>query len=204
MNFNEIKSNWDKENAGNIQIPESVSELRKAQHPIDKLKRNMKFELIIQVAALVFLPFYFYMRYNGEMQDLLLGVYAVFFLTCIYFLYNFYLFYKQTVAYAAVSRDSLYELYYSLRLNMERYKSAGFLLIPFLMIIAGIGSIAKAENINLGWLELLVRLKRFLIFMVVASGIYIGVLIIWVDIFYGKYARQIKDALDELKDENQA
>jgi Ca2+/Na+ antiporter len=204
MNFDEIKSKWDQENSKNIQVPESVSKLRKAQHPIDKLKRNMKFELITQIATLIILPFYFGNRFSGDIQDLLLGVYAVFVLICLYYLYNFYRFYKQSVAYSADSRESLNELYYSLRLNMERYKSLGFLILPFIMILLGLNSIESGENTSQGWPELLVNLKRFLISMVVVAGIYIGAVIVWVDILYGKYARQIKDALDELKEEDQA
>jgi hypothetical protein len=203
MNFDEIKSGWDQENAGNLEIPDSVSKLGKARHPIDKLKRNMKIELILQVATLLVLPFYFRFNFRGDMQDVLLGVYAVFVLICAYYLYHFYLFYKQSVAYSANSRHNLYELYYGLRLNMERYRALGFLFIPFIMIIAGMSSIGNAGDFSLGSLEVLANLKRFLIFMVVASGVYIGIVIIWVDMLYGRYARQIRNALDELKEEYQ-
>lgn len=204
MNFDDIKSNWDQENSGNIQIPESVSELKKAQHPIDKLKRNMRLELILQVITLLILPFYFRIHLSGDLQDVLLGVYAVFLLICIYYTYHFYLFYKKSMAYSGASRDSLYELYYSLRLNMERYRSFGFLLLPFVMLLAGLSSLEHVENLSLEWQEILVRLKSLLMSMVVLAVIFIGTVILWVDRLYGKYARQIKDALDELKEENQA
>lgn len=198
MNLDDIKSSWNKETAENIQLPKSVSALGKAKHPVDKLKRNMRFELALQLATLIILPFYLRSRFSNNMQELLMGVYAVFVLICIYYLYNFYLFYKKNVAYSIASKDSLYDLYYGLRLNMERYKSLGFLLIPFVMIMVGLGSIENPENASMGGVELLANLKNFLITMVLVTAIYIGVVIFWVDVLYGKYARQLKDVLEEL------
>jgi hypothetical protein len=43
---------------------------------------------------------------------------------------------------------------------------------------------------------------HYLIAMIVAVIVYIALIVLWVELFYGKYTRQIRDILQELKEEN--
>lgn len=201
MNFDEIKSNWDQEDHGDINIPKSISEMGQARHPVEKLKRNMRFELIMQVVTLILLPFFFRLHFRDEFYEILWGVYVVFVLISLYYSFGFYKFYKGSLGYSETTRDSLNELYYELKLNMERYRSLGFLCLPFIIIIAGLSALSRFDASNVDWLQMVVHLRAFLIGMVVASAIYIWVIIIWVNKLYGTYARQLKNILDELKEE---
>ena len=204
MNLDDIKNNWNELNHENIQLPESVSDLKKAQHPIAKLKRNMGMEFILQMLTMLALPVYFRYQFSEDLQNVLLGVYAVFVLICAYYFYHFYLFYNRDLRSFNNSKDSLYELYYNLLLNIERYKSCGFLFIPFIIILAGMGSLDGAKNVDMQWSVLIANLKEFLLGMIVATGIYIAMVIVWIEWFYGRYACQIKDVLHELREDTES
>lgn len=201
MNFDEIKSNWDKEDSGSIKIPKHVSQFKEAKHPIEQIKKNMKLEFWFQVVTIIALPFLTQYHFDAQMQKIFLGFYSVFFLISAYYFYNFYLFYNSTTQYSGDSKDSLYELYYNLRLNMERYKSFGFLLIPFVIGVSAMLWLSKPEhtdfaNIPFGDFKVLI--------MALIAGViaYIALIVLWVDMVYGKYTRKIKEVLRELKEEN--
>ena len=202
MNFDEIKSNWDNEGSDDVNIPGSITELKRAKHPIDKIKKNMKFEFYGQVLCIITVPFLTQQIFIGSLQELFLGFYAVFVLISAYYFYHFHVFYKQTNLNATSSKDNLYELYYNLRLNMERYKSFGFLLIPFIIGFAALTWIEKPGHLDLDKAMFFGNLITYLTAMIVAVIVYIALIVFWVEMVYGKYTRQIKDILQELKEEN--
>jgi len=202
MNFDEIKGSWDKEGSENVNIPGSISQLKRANHPVDQIKKNMKFELYGQILFILAVPFLTHLYFDSRLQTFFLGFYAVFVLISAYYFYNFYLFYKQTTRYSTSSKDSLYELYYNLRLNIERYKSFGFLLIPFVIGTLAMVLINKSEHLNLDKMALFGNFKVYLIATIASIVIYIALIVFWVELVYGKYARQIGEILHELKEEN--
>ncbi|WP_207534730.1 hypothetical protein [Desertivirga arenae] len=201
MKFDEIKRNWDQEDSGDMTLPKSISEIREAKHPIEKLKRNMRLELIMQVVTLVLLPLFFGIHFKSDFYEILWGVYAVFLLISFYYSFGFYKFYKSSLSYFAGTKDSLYELYYELKLNMERYRSLGFLCLPFVIILAGLSSLGHVEDMSVGWQQFILHLREFLVGMIIVSAIYIWVIILWVNKLYGTYVRQLREILDELKEE---
>jgi len=201
MNFDEIKDSWDKEGTeAAVQIPPAMSALRKAKHPIDKLRARMKMEFFMQLIAVVLMPFLW--RISADERPLFLCFYVLFVAISAYYLYYFYKFYNGMHNYNTDTRDGLLELYYQLRLNMERYKSFGFLLLPFLFVFLGF---VELGNTKTGPLNVFILLNKHPYLFVSLLGLmavfYIFIIVAWVKSFYGNYALQIKDVLDELKDE---
>ncbi|MBC7937640.1 MAG: hypothetical protein H7Y86_20005 [Rhizobacter sp.] len=200
MNFDEIKNSWDAEKATDVTIPSALNTLRKAKHPIDKLRTNMKNEFFMQIVAVLIIPFF--LKVSADMRMLFISSYILFVAISAYYLYYFYRFYKDMHNYSMETKDGLQELYYQLRLNMERYKSFGFLLLPFIFIFLGFIEFGNVKN---GRLNLTILLNRHawlftgLIAFIAVS--YIFIIVAWVKSFYGKYALQIKGVLDELKEE---
>lgn len=101
------------------------------------------------------------------------------------------------------TKDSLYETYFDIRLNMEIYKTYGFALTPFLVIfVVGLMyfEISKTQEIILNNLQ---NSHLILLFVLIAFCIlFMGVALEWwVKYFYGKYAKEIKKVIDELKEE---
>ena len=202
MNFDDIKDNWDKESADDVHIPSAMDKLRKAKHPIDKVRANMKHEFFMQVIAVLLVPFL--LRVSGEMQMLFISFYILFVAISAYYLYYFYRFYSQMHNYSTETKDGLLELYYQLRLNMERYKSFGFLLLPFIFIFLGFIDWGNDSSGHLN-VTMLLNKHKYLFAGLIAfvSVFYIFIIVGWVKFFYGKYALHIKEVLDELKEENE-
>lgn len=201
MNFDDIKNNWDKENTTATKIPAAINTLRKAQHPIDQLRASMKKEFYSQVLAVVAMPFF--IGFITGQKTLFLCFYILFAAISAYYLYHFYKFYKDMHNYNTDTRDGLLELYYQLRLNMERYKSFGFLLVPFIFIFLGFIEIKSKTSGPVSLLALLDKYPYVMVGLVTGvSIVYILIIVAWVKSFYGKYAAQIKNVLDELKEEH--
>ena len=100
------------------------------------------------------------------------------------------------------TKDSLYETYFDIRLNMEIYKTFSFALTPFLALyFVGLfyyGSTGKVEA-QMANMSNAVLVAMFVV--VTLSILFMGLAAEWwVKHFYGKYAKEIKKVLDELKE----
>lgn len=60
--------------------------------------------------------------------------FSIFVVVCVYYLIKLYLFYKRLNNIILKIKDSLYEMYFDVRLNMELYKIFGFVLIFFMVL----------------------------------------------------------------------
>lgn len=204
MNFDELKSKWDNEDNGDVHIPQNMEKLKKAQHPIDQLKRNMKVEFFIQVIAITYCGFLPYLKdFDYSLYYIFYSLYGVFLLISIYYLYGFYSFYKNIQDNTSATKDKLLELYFELRLNIERYKSWGFLLFPMAIayLILFQYNTLVIQNKTLADLEGN-NLFNEMIWVILALTLFAMLLIILtVKSSYGKYAKQIRRILDELNEE---
>ncbi len=202
MNLDELKSAWNTEKADDVHIPRRLEQLRKANHPLDKLKRNMKKEWYMQLLALVFLGF------APVASDVHTSTYIIYYaaygmslIVSIYYLTVFRQFYLQINHYTADTKDSLTEIYYQFRLNMERYHSFGFLLIPLVLVWGGVYTYSKLRAKGLDFSSLSESSQYILIgSAIVVTGVMVAAMPLWTRFFYGKYTRQLKQVLDELKD----
>ena len=100
------------------------------------------------------------------------------------------------------TKDSLYETYFDIRLNMELYKTFGFALTPFLVLyLLGFYFYALSKtqlsfNYEFSNGQLL-GFFAIVVFAVLTVGLSLEW---WVHKFYGKYATEIKKVIDELKE----
>lgn len=204
MNFDDIKSAWDNESGNEMEIPKSVKLLKQAQHPLTRIRRNMRNEFYAQLAAMVyfgFLPQIYQM--NAKLYLTFYLLYAFMVAISIYYLVKFYNFFQHTSNIDLNTKDSLYELYYDLSLNMEMYKSFTFIITPFaiaIMLLASYEGSDIAYNISTDGLSSITILPLTL------TTIFIIVFIVygtrwWVNHFYGAYGRVLKALIDEMKEE---
>lgn len=204
MNFDELKSKWDNEDNDDVYIPQNMEKLKKAQHPIDELKGNMKVEFCIQVLAMTYCGFLPYLKnFDPSLYHIFYSLYGVFFLISIYYLYGFYSFYKNIQDNTSATKDKLLELYFELRLNIERYKSWGFLLFPMAIayLILFQYNTLVIQNKTLADLEGN-SLFNEMIWVIVALTLVCMLLIILIaNSTYGKYAKQIRRILDQLNED---
>ncbi len=201
MDFNDIQSAWNSENTKNVVVPTQLEKVQKGNTPLDKIKKNLKNELIYQIVAIVVIglaPFLYGFPEQAITPFYLL--FSLFVAVCAYYLTKLFVFYKRLNKIALNTKDNLYETYFDIRLNMELYKTFTFALTPFVILfLVGVlyftlpnGATFFTDSTN--------SITLFL--SVLFSMLFIGLgLEWWVHFFYGKYAKEIRTVLDELKEE---
>lgn len=201
MDFNDIQSAWNNENTKNVVVPTQLEKVQQANTPLDKIRKNLKNELIYQIVAIVVIglaPFLYGFPEQAITPFYLL--FSLFVAVCAYYLTKLFVFYKRLNKTALNTKDNLYETYFDIRLNMELYKTFTFALTPFVILfLVGVlyftlpnGATFFTDSTN--------SITLFL--SVLFSMLFIGLgLEWWVHFFYGKYAKEIRTVLDELKEE---
>ena len=201
MDFNDIQSAWNSENTKNVVVPTQLEKVQKGNTPLDKIKKNLKNELIYQIVAIVVIglaPFLYGFPEQAITPFYLL--FSLFVAVCAYYLTKLFVFYKRLNKTALNTKDNLYETYFDIRLNMELYKTFTFALTPFVILfLVGVlyftlpnGATFFTDSTN--------SITLFL--SVLFSMLFMGIALEWwVHFFYGKYAKEIRTVLDELKEE---
>lgn len=204
MDFNDIQNAWNNEKTENVVLPNNLEKIQSANTPLDKIRKNLKNELIYQILSIVFIGFLpFIYHFETKMMTPFYLLFSIFVAVCIYYLAKLYLFYKRLNNITLKTKDSLYETYFDVRLNMELYKTFGFALTPF-MVLFLIGylytELAKSPDfqVNNFTNAQLIGLFTIVAFCILFMGL---ALEWWVHKFYGKYAKEIKKVIDELKEE---
>lgn len=204
MDFNDIQNAWNNEKGENVVLPNNLEKIQSANTPLDKIKKNLKNEFIYQILSIVFIGF-IPMGYDFSTKGVALYylLFSIFVAVCIYYLVKLYLFYKRLNTVTLKTKDNLYETYFDIRLNMELYKTFGFALTPFLILYLFGFFYYKFSEIPGFFATEITNFQLIIVFsIVVFVMLFMGVsLEWWVHRFYGKFAREIKDVIDELKEE---
>lgn len=205
MDFNDIQSAWDNDNPKNVKLPSTLEQLKSAQTPLDKIKKNLKNEFYYQFISIAFLgliPFLLPDFPANAIAPFYL-LFAIFVAVCVYYLVKLYIFYKRLAQTTLNTKDSLYETYFDIRINMELYKTFGFALTPFTVLFTFgffFYQMPEAAGIFNGDVKNSVMLVLF--FSVVFSILTMGLALEWwVKYFYGKYADELRKVIDALKEE---
>lgn len=202
MNLDELQKAWGKEGSDSEPLNLVLEKLKKAHQPLDRIRSNMRKELIYQSIAILIMGFWpIYFKFNQQFSIAYYSIYALLIMVSVYYFLRFYRFFKESHQYTGNSKDNLYELYYEIRLNMEAYKSFSFLLVPFAMIAALLivfnRRLLKYPDKQLmeasDWIVIPVVLVLMTVFIIWATNW-------WVEKYYGKHAKQIRNLLDELKE----
>jgi hypothetical protein len=201
MDFNDIQNAWNSENTEKISFPSNIEKLQTANTPLDKIRKNLRNEFIYQVVSIVFIGFVpFLDGFPEQATTLFYLLFSLFVAVCAYYLIKLFVFYRRLNKTALNTKDNLYETYFDIRLNMELYKTFGFALTPFLILFLvgflyfelpnGVTLFTNSSN------------SIVLFVLVLFSMLFMGVALEWwVHFFYGKYAKEIRTVLDELKEE---
>jgi hypothetical protein len=204
MDFKDIQSAWNNDSGSDIKVPTNLEKLKSANMPLDKIRKNLRSELIGQFLVLVFIGL---IPLNSKFPVNMLApyyfLYAIMLAISIYYLVKLFLFFKRLNKTILNTKDSLYETYYDIRLNMELYKTFTFALVPFIMMYLIGYFLYKSPDLMSVFSGGIIHSKLVpLLVTLVFSILLVGFLTeIWVHCFYGKYAKQIRKVLDELKEE---
>lgn len=199
MNFDQLKEQWSNEE-GNVNIPDTIEQLRESKHPIEKIQKSMKKEFPMQILAIIFIAFFpFQFGFPSSQYIFYYISYTMLVVISAYYLYGFYRFYKQTELYTGNTKNSLWKIYHELKLNMERYQSFGFLLLPHLLITIGLVTYNILEKKGQS-LSTLTDVQQTGIILTVLIGtlFYVVSIILWTRYSYGRQAQQLEKILDEM------
>ena len=127
-------------------------------------------------------------------------LFSLFVAVSAYYLIKLFIFYKRLNKTALNTKDNLYETYFDIRLNMELYKTFTFALTPFVILFLVGVLYFKLPNAATLFTDSTNSIALFV--SVLFSMLFMGVALEWwVHFFYGKYAKEIRTVLDELKEE---
>jgi hypothetical protein len=203
MSFDELQQQWKDEPSGDVQIPSEMDVLKKAQTPIDTVRKKMKYDFKNQVFGLAIYGVYpFIFNFSTTVQFFYYIIYLITVIFSGYFYYIFWGFYKQAYNLTLESRKNLYWFYYELRLNLVLYKTLSYvgfiMLFAFLIVVCSLGSFSK-DFAN--FIKNMDNLKNQLItigVLIFAIPFSIIVTELWTKNYYGKHLKKIKLVLDEL------
>ncbi|GGF27010.1 hypothetical protein [Flavobacterium limi] len=204
MDFNDIQNAWNNEKAQNVVLPGNLEKINAANTPLDKIRKNLKNELIMQSVTVLLIGFTPYVYHFAEKWILpFYLMFSIFVAVCVYYLVKLYVFYKRLNKITLKTKDSLYETYFDIRLNMELYKTFGFALTPFIVLFL-VGFLyhdfSKTSGFQITDFSSTQLISVFI--SVIFSILFMGLsLEWWVQYFYGKHAKEIKKVIDELKEE---
>ncbi len=207
MNFDKLQEQWNQEN-NEVSLPQNLDKIKEAHNPIDKVRRNMKFDLISQAVLTVLFGFVPYIKRN-EWDFQSISIFALFYVLMVgfmlYYTLKFYRFYKQSYNLSYDSRKNLMWFAYELRLFIELYRALTFIMM-FLGMALGLyfGMHFNTTGQDIFHLRNADFLKLFgvLFFMV---AFLLGLVVLFMEFvinhYYGKYYKKIKNILNQLDEE---
>ena len=207
MNFDKLQEQWNQEN-NEVSLPQNLDKIKEAHNPIDKVRRNMKFDLISQAVLTVFIGFVPYIKRN-EWDFQSISIFALFYVLMVgfmlYYTLKFHRFYKQSYNLSYDSRKNLMWFAYELRLFIELYRALTFIMM-FLGMALGLyfGMHFNTTGQDIFHLKDADFLKLFgvLFFMV---AFLLGLVVLFMEFvinhYYGKYYKKIKNILNQLDEE---
>jgi len=207
MNFDKLQEQWNQEN-NEVSLPQNLDKIKEAHNPIDKVRRNMKFDLISQAVLTVLIGFVPYIKRN-EWDFQSISIFALFYVLMVgfmlYYTLKFHRFYKQSYNLSYDSRKNLMWFAYELRLFIELYRALTFIMM-FLGMALGLyfGMHFNTTGQDIFHLKDADFLKLFgvLFFMV---AFLLGLVVLFMEFvinhYYGKYYKKIKNILNQLDEE---
>lgn len=207
MNFEELKSEWNKGPENEVNIPDNLERLGKSKLPVDQVKKMMRKELYLQIGGIVFIGLLPLIQILPEYPYTLITDYKFFYMIyaftliiSVLFIYKFYKFYIYINHNNVNTKDGLYEIYYELKLNLEAYKTWSYSITPMLIIMIvqiwqvtskAINSESKLfENIYvIGLISVLCA-----IYMYSATNW-------WINRHYGQHLNRLKSILFDLNED---
>ena len=213
FNFEDLKKEW-KEQEASVPIPDDLNKIKKAQTPIDKIRKNIKTEMFLMIFSVIFLmivPFISIYQISGISELVYYIVLFLLIISAIPYYKSFYSYYKNTNHKTFNSYRSISEIYYELKNTIRLYKTINYLLVPYGFILFFIVlSKGRSEKIfeiimnlpdsftheNYGYFAALMLVILFTILAIFLVGI-------WVSMFYGKHLKELEKILQQFEEENE-
>lgn len=206
MNFEDIKQQMDNQNMDDQVIPNHINELKKTQLPIQKIRRNIKTELLTQIGVILLL---FTIPGFIEMNPVAKGMYFILIfitsLITVTYLIKINGFIKRTSNLSFTVKDVLATTLSELKLTLEVYKTAvvsGSLLLPAVAFILIKGRNSIDESTFLDIITFNIPFEKIILYIIgyLAAAITIHIVTNWwTNVLYIKYINDLENTLEKIE-----
>jgi len=205
MNLDNIKSKMESENMDDQTIPQNINKLKTTQLPLQKVRRNLRNEILTQI--LVFICLFTIPSFLG-MNEIARGLYIVLLfittLITVTYLLKMSAYLKRNSDISKNSKQVLINTIHELNLTLEVYKTAivsGSLLLPLLAFLVYTGKAKFEESLLYDIITFNISSNHLILYIV--GYLLISILIVyvtnwWTNHLYGKYIKTIEKTLDEI------
>lgn len=205
MNFDNLKAKMDSENMNDQTIPKHIQEFKSTQLPLQKIRRNLRNEILIQVFLLLCL---FTIPSFLEMNKIAKGLYFVLLfittLITITYLLKISDFLKRNTDISLNSKEVLINIIHELKLTLEVYQTAivsGSFLLPFIVFIIYTGKVDFEESLLYDVLTFNISFYNSILY--ITGYLLISILIVfttnwWSNSLYGKQLKIMEKTLKEI------
>ncbi|MDM1294639.1 hypothetical protein HX021_10085 [Sphingobacterium sp. N143] len=213
MNFDELKKSWQEQPTDeDLQNP-NLKQYKEVGNIMAKLRRNIKREFIAWLLCILFLvsvpllPFYTIKGYAAFAYYFCIVQLSL--SSLISYRRFYYLIKSARQIDHLTSREHLLKLYYDLKYAVETYRIVAYVMIPqgmflYFIIIAQSKAVVWFEKLY-HFKETLVQNPSFIVWMILAALVSIGITILITEImirmYYGDYLIKIKENLDQMEAE---
>ncbi|MEK6509424.1 hypothetical protein [Myroides sp. C4067] len=197
MNLDDLKKSWQEQDTSNVKVGSKKIDVTASRLPLEKIRKNVVKDIWAQglsILVLAFMP----LGYSLSVESLhfYYVIYFLFAVITIYFLVKMYLFYRTSESFAMNSRDSLYEVYFSVRMYIQLYENFCYSLLPFVCVFIPLFVGAKNDSYS----DLFMN-KIFIIVFVIFFTLTLMLVKYWIKKLYGQYLKQIEDTLNQFKEQ---
>ncbi|MBC9912612.1 hypothetical protein [Chitinophaga varians] len=169
--------------------------------PINKIRKNMKEEGVLQIIGLIFLaalPRYFVLSPRAMVGYY--SLYAILVSVAGYYLYQFYQFYRRLATTNLSAKEHLYGTYYEIRIHLEMYRSFTYIILVLMLGFATLYGLIDTPHI-LKSIQDKLHVNGIMVLAVALVGMVtlIGIGTEYtLESYYGKYLKQIRQQIAEL------
>lgn len=194
MELDKMKEVWKKEMIN--EAPEiSLEKQKEINLPMDKIRRNMKMEVWINIITIaVMIPMSYVFSENPLLRWSMLSVFII---ILGYFTWQFHLFIRRSANFRSDTLYNLQEMKFELRLFGELYKAYYVSSIPFILAMLCLFILKKGSAFSEAP-DLIIQFAPYIMFFVVIIFM-VGFGSWWFNSYYGKYIKQVEKILQNLK-----
>ncbi|MCC9042843.1 hypothetical protein LNQ81_09160 [Myroides sp. M-43] len=197
MNFDDLEKSWQEQEAPNVKVSSKDLDVKSSRLPLEKIRKNVVKDIWVQGVSIVFLAF-LPLGYSLSIESMRFYyiIYFLFAVITIYFLAKMYLFYRTSASFTMNSRDSLYEVYFSVRMYIQLYENFCYSLLPFICVFIPLFVGLKEDD----YFDLLQN-KVFIIAFIIFFILTLVLVKYWIKKLYGQYLTQIENNLNLFKEQ---
>lgn len=194
MNFNELQKQWQNEE---VKVPLfSLEQQNKVNHPLTKIRKNMKMEFWSNLMTFVFILIFLFTLENVRTitYAIILTITAIL-VTGIYGI-KFFVFYKEISGLGYNTKNALQYLMHQFELQKQHYTSYYIAFIPIIVC---------SYIILFEYLPFYQHQSDYIFIVFFSLTVLLGLIFLyvlgnwWFHFFYGKYIQQIEEILEELQ-----